>query len=224
MKIKIIIVALVSLLVFASCVDGYQINGISSVSKLDGKMLFIKVSNGKEMVKVDSAEVVHGFFQMNGKMDSVVVASLYMDEQNIMPFVLEEGNIQIQIDNTCIKASGTPLNNKLYEFVAQKNALEDRAYEVERMESRMIMDGKPIAEIEAEISKERASLTDDYDKLVKGFIQENYANVLGPAIFLMMSNGYASPRVTPLMEQILKEAPDSFRNHTMVKHLVEASR
>ena len=221
MNVRIIIVALVSWLALASCGSEYQVEGSSSVSRLDGKMLFVKVSNGKELIKVDSAEVVHGLFRMEGKMDSIVIASLYMDDQNIMPLVIEKGKIQIKIDNTLLEASGTPLNNKLYDFIARKNALEDCAYEVERMESRMIMDGKPFSEVEQEIAKERANLSNEYDKLVKDFVQENYENVLGPAIFQMMSNGYASPRVTPLMEQILKEAPESFKNHAMVRSLVE---
>ena len=221
MNVRIIIVALISWLALASCGSEYQVEGSSSVSRLDGKMLFMKVSNGKELIKVDSAEVVHGLFRMEGKMDSIVIASLYMDDQNIMPLVIEKGKIQIKIDNTLLEASGTPLNNKLYDFIARKNALEDRAYEVERMESRMIMDGKPFSEVEQEIARERVNLSNEYDKLVKDFVQENYENVLGPAIFQMMSNGYASPRVTPLMEQILKEAPESFKNHAMVRSLVE---
>ena len=220
MNVRIIIVTLVSWLLLASCGNEYQVEGNSSVSRLDGKMLFVKVSNGKELIKVDSAEVIHGLFRMEGKIDSTVIASLYMDDQNIMPIVIEKGKIQIQIDNTLLVASGTPLNNKLYDFIARKNALEDRAYEVERMESRMIMDGKPFAEVEQEIAEERANLSDEYDKMVKDFVQENYENVLGPAIFQMMSNGYAS-RMTPLMEQILKEAPESFKNHAMVRNLVK---
>ena len=220
MNVRIIIVTLVSWLLLASCGNEYQVEGNSSVSRLDGKMLFMKVSNGKELIKVDSAEVIHGLFRMEGKIDSTVIASLYMDDQNIMPIVIEKGKIQIQIDNTLLVASGTPLNNKLYDFIARKNALEDRAYEVERMESRMIMYGKPFAEVEQEIAKERANLSDEYDKMVKDFVQENYENVLGPAIFQMMSNGYAS-RMTPLMEQILKEAPESFKNHAMVRNLVK---
>ena len=224
MNVRIIIVALVSWLALASCGTEYQIEGSSSVSRLDGKMLFVKVSNGKELIKVDSAEVVHGLFQMEGKIDSIVMASLYMDDQSIMPLVIEKGKIQIKIDNTFLMASGTPLNDKLYDFIARKNSLEDRAYEVERMESRMIMDGKPFSEVEQEIAKERANLSDEFDKLVKEFVQENYENVLGPAIFQMMSNGYASPKVTPLMKQILKEAPESFKNHTIVKNLVDASK
>ena len=94
------------------------------------------------MVKVDSAEVIHGIFKMEGVLDSSVIASLYMDDINIMPFVIEKGKIAINIDNARIVVSGTPLNDRLYDFVGKKTSLDDRAYELERKESRMIMDGK----------------------------------------------------------------------------------
>ena len=140
MSINKLILLIVSLLAFTSCASEYQINGSSSVSRLDGKMLFVKVPQGDKMINVDSAEVVHGLFSMNGPVDSTFIASLYMDDQSIMPFVVERGNIEILIDNAIIKVTGTPLNDCLYEFVGKKNSLDDRAYEVERMESRMIMD------------------------------------------------------------------------------------
>ena len=44
------------------------------------------------------------------------------------------------------------------------------------MESRMIMDGKPFSEVEQEVAKERANLSDEFDKLVKEFVQNNYEN------------------------------------------------
>lgn len=88
----------------------YKIEGSSSVSRLDGNMLFIKVPDGDRMVKVDSAEVIHGIFKMEGVLDSSVIASLYMDDINIMPFVIEKGKIAINIDNARIVVSGTPLN------------------------------------------------------------------------------------------------------------------
>ena len=43
---------------FASCGKKYRIEGVSSVSLLDGKMLFIKVPAGDKWVNIDSAEVV----------------------------------------------------------------------------------------------------------------------------------------------------------------------
>lgn len=224
MKIARIIFSVVTLLLLTACASEYQIQGNSSVSRLDGKMLFVKVPQGSEMLSLDSAEVVHGFFQMRGEIDSAMIASLYMDEQSIMPLVMEKGNIQIQIDNGRIIVSGTPLNEKLYDFVGKKNSLDDRAYEVERMESRMIMDGKSMYEVETEIAKEREKLTKEMDELIKVFIQDNYENVLGPGVFLMLCNGLPYPLLTPLIEEIVDNAPDSFKNHGLIKEYMEIAR
>ena len=212
------------LLAFASCSTGYTIQGSSSVLRLDGKMLFVKIPQGNQMVKIDSAEVIHGVFSMEGIVDSTVIASLYMDDESIMPFVVEDGDICIQIDNARMMVSGTPLNERLYEFVKSKSVLEDRAYEVERMESRMIMEGMSEAEIALEIGKEREKLSNELDELAKTFIQQNYENVLGPGIFIMLCNGFPYPVLTPVIEEIVDEAPERFKKHHLIKGYMDAAR
>ena len=219
-----LILFLFSLFVFASCASEYQIEGSSSVSRLDGKMLFVKVLKGEEMVNVDSAEVVHGMFAMKGQIDSSVIASLYMDEQSIMPFVVERGNIRISIENARISVTGTPLNDRLYDFVGKKNSLDDRAYELERMESRMIMDGKSSDEIEEEMNREREKLSEEMNVLAKDFIQANYENVLGPGVFLMLYTSFPYPVLTPVIEEIVNEAPGHFQNNMLVKEYMNAAR
>ena len=224
MSITNTLYSLLVVLFFTSCASEYRIHGNSSVSRLDGKMLFVKVPQSGEMINVDSAEVVHGLFQMEGEIDSAIIASLYMDEQSILPLVVEKGNIHIQIDNGRLTVSGTPLNDILYDFVTKKNSLDNRAYEVERMESRMIMDGIPMDEVESEITREREKLSKEMDDLVKTFIQTNYENVLGPGVFIMLCNGFPYPLMTPLLEEIVDNAPDKFKNHDLVKNYVEAAR
>ena len=216
--------AVILLLALASCSTGYKIEGSSSVLRLDGKMLFVKIPQGNQMVKIDSAEVIHGIFSMEGIVDSTVIASLYMDDESIMPFVVEDGDIKIQIDNAHIMVSGTPLNDKLYHFVKSRNILEDRAYEVERMESRMIMDGKSEEEIALEVGKEREKLSKELDELAKTFIQENYDNVLGPGVFIMLCNSFPYPVLTPVIEEIVNGAPEKFKNDTLVKGYMEIAR
>jgi hypothetical protein len=212
------------LLALSSCSTGYKIEGSSSVLRLDGKMLFVKIPQGNQMIKIDSAEVIHGIFSMEGIVDSTVIASLYMDDESIMPFVVEDGDIKIQIDNAHIMVSGTPLNDKLYHFVKSRNILEDRAYEVERMESRMIMDGKSEEEIALEVGKEREKLSNELDELAKSFIQENYDNVLGPGVFIMLCNSFPYPVLTPVIEEIVNGAPEKFKNDTLVKGYMEIAR
>ena len=216
--------AVILLVAFVSCSTGYKIEGSSSVMRLDGKMLFVKIAQGNEMIKIDSAEVIHGVFSMEGIVDSTVIASLYMDDESIMPFVMEDGDIKIQIDNADIMVSGTPLNDKLYHFVKSRNILLDRVYEVERLESRMIMDGKSEDEIAEEVVKEREKLSKELDDLAKTFIQENYDNVLGPGVFIMLCNSFPYPVLTPVIEEIVNNAPENFKNDTMVKGYMEIAR
>ena len=203
--------------VFTSCGKRFKIDGVTSVSRLDGKMLFIKVLSENQLVNVDSAEVIHGYFQMEGKTDSVVWAFLYMDEACITPLVLEEGNINIEINNVGISIKGTPLNDSFNKFMEDKTAIDDKAYEVEREESRMIMDGIDINTVQTEIDRQRISISTQMDNLVKNFIQNNYGNVLGPGVFIMIGNSLPYPFLTPLMKDVIDEAPESFRNNSLVK-------
>lgn len=75
------------------------------MNSLDGKMLYLKSLRDGEWVKLDSAEVVHGLFSMKGKIDSVQMVTLYMDEESIMPIVLESGKITVTISNTDLRQS-----------------------------------------------------------------------------------------------------------------------
>lgn len=216
--------SVVSLLAFTSCASEYKIEGSSSVSRLDGKMLFVKVPSGDRMLSIDSAEVIHGMFKMEGITDSTSMASLYMDDESIMPFVIEKGKISISIDNARIVVTGTPLNDRLYDFVGKKTSLDDRAYELERQESRMIMDGKAPDEIQREITREREKLAAEMNALAKEFIQKNYDNVLGPGVFIMLCSNFPYPVMTPLIEEIIEEAPDRFKNNSLVKEYVTVAR
>ena len=102
------------------------------MNSLDGKMLYLKSLRDGEWVKLDSAEVAHGLFSMKGKVDSVQMVTLYMDDESIMPIVLENGKIKVNISNSDIKAVGTPLNTALYEFIEKRNRLEESIGELEQ--------------------------------------------------------------------------------------------
>ena len=163
----------------ASCTNKYKIEGTSSVNGLDGKMLYLKTMKDGEWAKLDSAEVVHGSFSMKGKIDSVQMTTLYMDDESVMPIVLESGKIVITITNTDLKAVGTPLNTALYDFIAKKNAMEESIGELERKETRMVMDGADLEEVHEQLLAEGDSLMKAMNQYVKTFISDNYENVLG---------------------------------------------
>ncbi len=212
------------LAVLSSCSKKYKIEGTSSVSSLDGKMLFLKVMGNDGMVNVDSAEVVHGNFTMNGEIDSVSMAMLYMDEESIMPLVLENGKMNICIAHTEQKVHGTPLNDKLYSFIFKKNELDGQIEELRRKEAKMIMNGEDPAAIQAKMVKESGKLSAEMNQYIKDFIIDNSENVLGPNVFIMLCNSFPYPVMTPQIEEIVNGASDTFKKNRLVQEYVNKAR
>lgn len=208
----------------ASCTQKYKIEGKSSVNGLDGKVLYLKTLNDGEWVKLDSAEVVHGLFSMKGSVDSVQMTSLYVDAESIMPIVLEKGKIVVTISNTDLKAVGTSLNESLYEFIAKKNSMEESIGELERKETRMVMDGADLEEVHAQLLAEGDSLMQAMNKYVKTFISDNYENVLGPNVFMMLCSSLPYPIMTPQIDDIIKDAPYSFKSNKMVREFLTKAK
>ena len=73
--------------------------------------LLHKTLRDGQWVNVDSAEVIHGHFKMKGRADSVMMVTLYMDHEGIMPLVLEDGKIVVSISNTQLIAKGKGAEN-----------------------------------------------------------------------------------------------------------------
>ena len=113
-----------------SCAESYLVQGSSSVSALDGSKLYLKAIKNNELKNIDSCEVVHGKFRFAGLLDTVRMVNLFMDEESIMPIVLEEGEISIRIDNASQTVGGTPLNDRLYDFIDLHNQLDNQMAEL----------------------------------------------------------------------------------------------
>ena len=108
--------AIVGTLFLTSCANTFNISGTSNVSTLDGRMLYLKVIQDNELANLDSCDVLHGQFRFGGPLDSVQVAHIFMDDENVMPVVLEGGKIQVRLDDTQMTVTGTPLNEALTEY------------------------------------------------------------------------------------------------------------
>ena len=124
-----------------SCSDKYNIAGNTSQSVLNGKMAYLKEFDDEALKAIDSCEVVHGKFNMTGILDSVRCVSFYMDNENVIPVVLEQGDINIDIVNARIRISGTPLNDSLYTFLNKRDSLVLILNDLPHRESLMILVG-----------------------------------------------------------------------------------
>ena len=87
--------AFIALMALASCANSYDISGTSNVSTLDGRMLYLKILENNDFKNVDSCDVVHGQFHFQGSVDSMKMANIFMDDDPVLPLVLESGSSMI---------------------------------------------------------------------------------------------------------------------------------
>ncbi len=212
-----ILYVLAVLAALTSCAESYNIQGSSSVSSLDGSKLYLKTLKDKELVDIDSCEVIHGKFKFVGLLDTTMVVNLFMDDQPLMmPIVLEQGNITVNLDKSSCKVSGTELNDLLYEFIDQHTQLDNRMNELDHRYSQMLLDAIDEQTINEQISKEAAAIAAEEDSLVTHFVIDNFDNVLGPWAFMMITSGFQYPTLTPQIEHIMSQATETFRKDPYV--------
>ena len=212
--------------VLGACSTNYNISGISMRSFCDGDMVYLRPMGGDDMKTVDSCRILHGAFSMSGPVDSVMCVRMFFGNggDNI-PVILEEGNIHVIDLNNAMKVEGTPLNDKFYAFMTERDSLMFMLRELPRKQTQMILDGYEEDEILRQLGEVEGSLRIAIDKLETDFVVANYDNVLGITYFLVLCdnayNQFGFPTTTPQIDEIYGRAPDSFRNHKDVKLYME---
>jgi len=184
---------------FASCASTYNVEGSSSVSALDGNKLYLKAIKNNEFKNIDSCEVVHGEFHFTGLLDTIRMASLYMD-------------------------GGTPMNDSLYKFIDKHNQLTNQMNELSHKQSQMLLEGLDEGTIDSQLSAEAARIAQEEDHLVMKFIEANFDNVLGPGVFMMITSQYRYPILTPQIEDIMSKATQKFKDDPYVKDYYQTAQ
>ena len=218
-----ILFAFATMALMASCAKSYNVQGSSSISSLDGSKLYLKAVKNSELKSIDSCDIIHGQFHFSGILDTVRMANLFMDDQSLMPVVLEEGEIVIKIDNAAQSVGGTPLNDKLYKFIDKHKQLDNRMSELSHKQSQMMLEGVDELTINEKLNAEAEKIAAEEDKLVTSFIVENFDNVLGPGVFMMITSGFNVPVLTPQIEDIMSKATEKFKNDPYVKEYYQVA-
>lgn len=194
----------------------YEIQGTSNISNLDGRKLYLKVLRGSAFKALDSCDVLHGEFRFSGSVDTVRIANIFINEESIIPIVLERGDISIKLDDAMQNVSGTPLNDKLFKFFNKYNQLKNEQLELVHKHDQAIMNGKDMNVVTAKLNEEAARISMQEDNLVTSFVCENFDNVLGPGVFFMVTMGYEYPELTPWIEDIMSKATEKFKRDAYV--------
>ena len=120
--------------------------------------------------------------------------------------------------------AGAPLNDALYEFIDKRNKLDEDIQKLGHKEARMVMDGADFTAVHEQLTRESDSLVNEMNLYVKKFISDNYETVLGPNVFMMLCSCLPYPVMTPQIDDILKDAPSSFKNNKMVVEFVNKAK
>lgn len=219
---KKIIYFLCAAAALASCSSSYNIQGTSDVQNLDGHMMYIKALQGNELKSIDSCDVLHGKFAFRGNIDTVKVGTLFINNEGVMPIVLEEGDITIKFNTAKQTCTGTFLNDKLNDFIEQYNQITSQVGDLSHQEAQAMMDGKDMNVVYRELQKKSNSLREEADSLITSFIEQNFDNVLGPFVFRMATDTEV-PMTNAWIDALMLKATDSFKNDRYVKEFMEAA-
>ena len=217
---KKIIYFLCAAAALASCSSSYNIQGTSDVQNLDGHMMYIKALQGNELKSIDSCDVLHGKFAFRGNIDTVKVGTLFINNEGVMPIVLEEGDIIIKFNTAKQTCTGTFLNDKLNDFIEQYNQITSQIADLSHQEAQAMMDGKDMNVVYRELQQKSNSLGKESDSLITSFIEQNFDNVLGPFVFRMVTNTEI-PMTNAWIEALMLKATESFKNDRYVKEFME---
>lgn len=206
-----------ALSMLTSCAEQCNIAGNSTVGSLDGQMLYLRVSHdGMTTSSLDSCEVIHGRFSFFSNVDSIMVAQLYMGNESLMPVVLENGNLNVEVDHVWQRVSGGPLNDRLYKFMQKKTRIENQQWELDQKCMRMMHEGHSPEAIRRVIAPKAAKLAKDLENLEIRFIKDNYENPLGPGCFMWLFGQYPLPIMTDQIKRIVQDAPQCFLHDPFV--------
>lgn len=208
--------ALLSVLALASCGNTYHIKGSSNVASLDGHMLYLKIASDTAGRNIDSCEIMHGQFQFEGSVDSVCIGNIYMDDEFLLPLVLEQGDIEIKLDNTVQSVSGTALNDSLSSFRDALSQLQSQMQELAHDEYQGYANNDDMEQVYGQLQSKQDVLNEQIDKLISGFVVTNFDNVLGPWGFALHVSGYEYPMLDAWVEDIMSKATDKFKKNAYI--------
>ncbi len=201
----------------------YDIQGSSDLQNVDGRMLYLKDMVDNNIVNIDSCDMVHGKFTFAGPLDSVRIVTLCIDDQPVMPVVLEVGSINVSLNMQKQTCSGTPMNDSLNVFNMRYRQLAEQIEDLAHQQSQAIMNGEDMDQVNRRLAKKGDELMMAEDKLVTNFITQNFDNCLGPYVFQVATRNYEFPILTTWIEALMTKATQRFKSDPYVKEYMDAA-
>jgi len=197
--------------------SGYTINGEIS-DAANGDSIFLVEMSGRQTAKLQGAVIKDGKFTFKGEQSTP--ALLYLMYQNnsendqALDFFLENGTINVKMDNENPSATGTP-NNDAYQKVRDKiNSLQN---EMSDIYDKLSSEDNLGDDVRAALEKQSEELEDRFiDVVVKG-TKDNATNEVG--VYMLKSFYYYME--TPELAEIVSQIPERFNSDETINHIKE---
>ena len=128
---KILFTLLAAFTLFACApADSYKISGVYKDAPENGKVYLAQLTSSS-IDYIDSTEIKNDCFELTGKQDESIVRFIFYPlaegGEDIIPIVLENGNISVNIEKYGATLSGTKLNNAMQKYTEEFHEVTRRA-------------------------------------------------------------------------------------------------
>ena len=193
----------------------YKITG--TVEAEDGKVVYLQMAQGRNLVKLDSAVVTNGKFTFNGRKDTAEVRYLTAEvsegKRFTLDFFLENGNITAALaQESSIK--GTVCNDAYQGFKDGYNGLVKESRE---LYTKFRTDTTLTAEQKEEIKKQLEDLNGQTTEFFYNTIDANITNAVGSYMFLNYYSSFSLEQQKALIAKMTEEQ----KNDTRIAHITK---
>ncbi len=206
---RLLLLSVSLILLATACTSKCTIKGDANLNQWSGKNIYLKyLDENLSWVTLDSAEIVHGSFELNcPHVGKPKLVTLFMDSTPLTPLILESGCITLDLSTSDLQLQGTPLNDRLYSFYKDNQALEQKLHEQNQLS---YSDPRYKSVIQAQ------------QALIQKFMLSNRNNILGPTIVSIYYNQYPDLLNNSEIESVLSKM--SNQPHTQEAELGTLAR
>lgn len=191
-----------------SPIDGYKISGTYKGAPENGKIYLAQLTSS-DIDYIDSVEIKDGSFEISGKQETPIVRFIFYPlaegGEDIIPLVLENGEIYVNIDRDEAKVSGTELNEAMQNY-------KDDFYEVSRRAEKAFLSMSNIDNMSQEVRDSLQQVADalsgEISQVLLDHINANIKNPIGA--FIISTSG---PMCDPAkLCEIIDSVPEAMRD------------
>ena len=220
MKKFALLLSVAALLFATSCTDknAYTVTGKVADAKLNGKEVYLQElsTDGQGFTSIDTTTIENGTFSFKGKTDSIAVRFISVAAENQHPalFILEAGNIEINIDSVpTIK--GTPMNDQYQIFANKSEEVNKKLVALGSQYQTAVSNNTITPELMEKLQSEGKSYSEQLAKLIFDYTKTNMQNPVGEFFFMASGAAFSEDQ----LRELLTLASPKFKKDERIQQL-----